>query len=225
MLYSLVQLYHRLGSVLVLPQAGSNGLGFVVLALDQRLARQVVDALGKSQHHLGTATPQRAAPAAPCPGCLRQLTSKHLPTALNTNLTWLSAFCTTPQGQGQLPSTKPSGAPQPPGLTTWDFFPGGNLGSCQPAHAARGASDLCLPPVALDRQKPSARGSYVHVGRVELHVVDPAARWVDPAGAQAVLQRLEGDVQADHQVQLADPVQRLGLPQCPRETCGQRGAG
>lgn len=66
---------------------------------------------------------------------------------------------------------------------------------------------------------PDAMGSYLDVGGVEVHVVHPPAGRVDPAGAQAILQCLKGYVQADHQVQLADPVQRLGLPQCPRETC------
>lgn len=62
------------------------------------------------------------------------------------------------------------------------------------------------------------RGSHLCVGRVEVHVVDPAAGRVHPAGAQAILQRLEGDVQADHQVQLTDPIQSLGLAQRARET-------
>lgn len=62
-------------------------------------------------------------------------------------------------------------------------------------------------------------GPYLDVWWVEVHVVDPPTSRVDPAGAQAILQRLKGDVQADHQVQFTDPVQCLRLPQSPRETC------
>lgn len=60
---------------------------------------------------------------------------------------------------------------------------------------------------------------------VEVHVVHPPAARVDPAGAQAILQRLKGNVQADDQVQLTDPVQRLGLPQRARETCIDTASG
>lgn len=91
-------------------------------------------------------------------------------------------------------------------------FPGASSGSQLLQRKASPSFSFCgwLPG--------SSRGSYLGVGRVEVHVVDPATGWVHPAGAQAILQRLEGDVQADHQVQLADPIQSLGLSQRPRET-------
>lgn len=55
--------------------------------------------------------------------------------------------------------------------------------------------------------------------RVEAHVVDPAAAWVDPAVAQPLPQSLVGDVEADDQVQLVDVVQSLGLGDGPGEPC------
>lgn len=76
--------------------------------------------------------------------------------------------------------------------------------------------EACASPLTQQKAAPS---SYMHMRRVELHVVDPSARRVNPSGTQAVLQRLKGDVQADHHVQLTDPVQCLSLPQRPWETC------
>lgn len=87
------------------------------------------------------------------------------------------------------------------------------------AHTEKSFSDLLLLCIAPSCHHCDATDSYLDLGRVEVHVVHPPAAWVDPAGAQTILQRLEGDVQTDHQVQLADPVQRLGLSQCPWETC------
>ncbi|TNN34848.1 hypothetical protein EYF80_054983 [Liparis tanakae] len=58
----------------------------------------------------------------------------------------------------------------------------------------------------------------LHSGRVEAHVVDPPAGRVAPAVAQPLPERLVGDVQADHQVQLAQAVHLPGLGQSAGET-------
>lgn len=62
---SLVQLYYWLRSVFVFSEPGGDGLGFVVLALDQRLTRQVVDALQEGKHHQGDAATGPIAHAPP----------------------------------------------------------------------------------------------------------------------------------------------------------------
>lgn len=58
----------------------------------------------------------------------------------------------------------------------------------------------------------------LHSWRVEAHVVDSTAGWMDPAVAQSLPQSLVGDVEADDQVELTQTVQSLGLRQSPGET-------
>lgn len=55
----------------------------------------------------------------------------------------------------------------------------------------------------------------LHSWRVEAHVVDSTAGWMDPAVTQSLLQRLIGDVKANDQVELIQTVQSLGLCQSP----------
>lgn len=58
----------------------------------------------------------------------------------------------------------------------------------------------------------------LHSWRVEAHVVDSTAGWMDPAVTQPLSQSLVGYVEADNQVELIQTVQGLGLRQRPRKT-------
>lgn len=60
--------------------------------------------------------------------------------------------------------------------------------------------------------------SDLHSWWVEAHVVDPPTGLMDPAGAQSLLQSLEGDVEADDHVHLAQIVHGVGLRQSAGET-------
>lgn len=74
-----------------------------------------------------------------------------------------------------------------------------------------GRLNMCNGDNNGDKKGRKTMFSDLNVWRVEAHVVDPAAGWVDPAVTQPVLQGLIRDVEADDQVQVTGTVQSLGL--------------
>lgn len=55
-------------------------------------------------------------------------------------------------------------------------------------------------------------------GRVEFHVVDSAAGWMNPAGSEAVLNDFKGHIQINHCVYLIRFIQGFCLWKCPWKT-------